>query len=159
MQRALRERQAKRFGSLVLVKRDRLQAAAHHFGEVGGGERFAQLLASGKTATPPAAPTPPEESASLTESLPSWITDAGSGCRIWNANPRPNERVEWTGRCDGGMASGTGIVSWLENDLPTDRYEGEYRNGQENGRGIYRWANGDRYDGEWRDGERSGRHR
>jgi hypothetical protein len=105
----------------------------------------------------PVVPAPPEESATVTESLPGWIVDARNRCRIWNPNPRPNERAEWTGRCDGGLASGAGVLSWLENEQPTERYEGEYHDGQQNGRGVYSWANGDRYDGEWREGEQSGR--
>ena len=38
-----------------------------------------------------------------------------------------------------------------------DRFEGEFRDGEENGRGIYTHANGNRYEGEYRDGKRNGR--
>jgi 1-phosphatidylinositol-4-phosphate 5-kinase len=38
-----------------------------------------------------------------------------------------------------------------------DRYEGEYRGGTEDGRGIYVWADGSRYEGEWREGKITGR--
>ena len=40
----------------------------------------------------------------------------------------------------------------------TDRgYDGEWKDGKRNGRGVYTWANGDRYDGEWKDGKQNGR--
>jgi hypothetical protein len=88
--------------------------------------------------------------------LPGWIADAQSGCRVWNALPRPDENVTWSGGCADGIASGQGVLQWFTSGQPADRYEGTYRNGQENGRGVFLWANGQRYEGEWRDGERSG---
>jgi len=36
-------------------------------------------------------------------------------------------------------------------------YEGEYRDGKKNGRGVLVWADGDRYDGEWKDSKMHGR--
>jgi uncharacterized caspase-like protein len=38
-----------------------------------------------------------------------------------------------------------------------DHYEGEYRDGKRNGRGVNTWANGNRYEGEFRDNRRNGR--
>lgn len=89
--------------------------------------------------------------------LPGWITDDRTGCRVWNADPRPGETVTWSGACVSNTATGQGVAQWFENGRPTDRYEGEYRDGLEHGTGAYLRANGERYDGEWRDGERSGR--
>ena len=37
-----------------------------------------------------------------------------------------------------------------------DRYEGEFRDSKQNGRGVNTWANGDRYEGEIRDGKAHG---
>lgn len=32
-------------------------------------------------------------------------------------------------------------------------YDGEWKNGDRNGRGKFTWSDGDVYDGEWKDGE------
>ena len=37
-----------------------------------------------------------------------------------------------------------------------ERYYGEWRDGTQNGRGIFEWKNGDSYDGMWEDGVRRG---
>ena len=38
-----------------------------------------------------------------------------------------------------------------------DRYEGEWRNGKYEGKGIYYWNDGDRYEGEFRNGKAEGK--
>ena len=87
----------------------------------------------------------------------SWIEDAKTGCRIRNPAPQPRETVTWSGACPNGIAEGTGVLQWLDDDRPTDRYEGELRDGWENGRGIATsTVIADRYEGEWRDGWRHG---
>jgi hypothetical protein len=90
-------------------------------------------------------------------SLDGWIADAKTGCRIRNPAPQPRESVTWSGACPNGIAEGTGVLQWFDDDRPTDRYEGEMRDGWENGRGIATsTVIADRYDGEWRDGWRHG---
>ena len=37
-----------------------------------------------------------------------------------------------------------------------DVYEGEWKNGQPDGKGIYTWQNGDKYVGDWREGKQWG---
>ena len=86
---------------------------------------------------------------------PDWITDK-NGCRVWNGNPQPNETITWSGACLNGVASGLGVLQSYLNGKPRDRYEGELRDGRNNGHGVYVWANGDRYDGEWKDGQSYG---
>jgi len=44
----------------------------------------------------------------------------------------------------------------LFNEENGDIYEGEWKDDQKNGYGIYIHANGDVYEGEWRDGKRHG---
>jgi len=102
-----------------------------------------------------------------------WIRDATTGCRVWNAHPRPNETVRWSGDCSDGLANGRGVLRWFLNDqiLEHDagefidgkangefvtiladgsRYEGQRRNSGREGRGAMTFAGGNRYEGEWR---------
>lgn len=114
--------------------------------------RFLLLLAIALV-TPPAIaqvspPPPPPES---------WIEDAKTGCRIRNPAPQPRETVTWSGACPNGIAEGTGILQWFDDDRPSDRYEGELRDGWENGQGVATsTVIADRYEGQWRDGWRHG---
>ena len=39
-----------------------------------------------------------------------------------------------------------------------DRYEGDYKNGKREGKGIYYYKNGDREMGDWKDGKKKGKH-
>jgi hypothetical protein len=64
-----------------------------------------------------------------------WMTDQ-NGCRIWDAYPASNERATWSGACVNGLAHGLGAVQWLANGHATERYDGELRDGNYNGRGI-----------------------
>jgi hypothetical protein len=52
-----------------------------------------------------------------------------------------------------GKEHGRGVLVFVNGD----RYEGEFRDGKPHGRGVYVTADGDRYEGEWKDGERTGR--
>ena len=53
---------------------------------------------------------------------PRWIADAGTGCKLWDPAPLPQETVRWSGACEGGLATGNGTVQWYENGRPGDRY-------------------------------------
>src|SRR6185437_12637990 len=93
-------------------------------------------------------------SASATE--PGWIADPNTGCKVWEPEPLPNETISWNGTCENGMADGSGTLQWYVNGKLVNKYEGSYRNGQENGHGVKTYANGDRFEGEWLDGKASG---
>ena len=86
-----------------------------------------------------------------------WIADSKTGCKIWNSSPKPNETIAWSGDCKIGLAQGRGVLQWFLDGKRGDRYEGEYRGGQANGRGVYTYTDGSHYDGEWREGRRNGR--
>lgn len=110
---------------------------------------LALALAALPATAPAFAQAPPPEG---------WIQDAKTGCRIRNPAPQPRESVTWSGTCPNGIAEGSGVLQWFDDDRPTDRYEGEMRDGWENGRGIATsTVIADRYEGEWRDGWRHGR--
>jgi len=86
-----------------------------------------------------------------------WQADPKTGCKLWDEFPEPGESVSWSGGCKDGYADGHGVAQWSVNGRLTDRYEGDYRDGKENGNGAYRWKNsGDRYDGHYRDNQRDG---
>jgi hypothetical protein len=85
-----------------------------------------------------------------------WVTDAKSGCQVWNPNPQLEETVAWSGSCANGRAEGHGTVHWLKDERPNETDEGEWRDGRQVGTGTQTWSSG-RYEGELSDGEPNGR--
>ncbi len=84
---------------------------------------------------------------------PGWIADSKTGCKVWNPAPQAHETIHWSGKCQGGYASGDGTLQWFENGRPGDRYEGEYQDGKRNGHGTVTMGNGTRIEGDWRNDE------
>ena len=58
---------------------------------------------------------------------------------------------------DYGLAQGKGVLQWTKNGAPTDRYEGEMKDGLYEGQGKLTYANKARYEGEFKAGERDGK--
>lgn len=87
---------------------------------------------------------------------PRWVTDARTGCRVWNTAPASGEKISWSGGCQGNLAQGRGHLQWFKNDKPTARYSGELRDGKLNGRGMLTMPDGAFVNGEWRDGYLNG---
>ncbi|WP_067749882.1 MORN repeat-containing protein [Orrella dioscoreae] len=69
------------------------------------------------------------------------------GCIV--REPGLSER--YAGACVAGAAHGQGLASGTEG-----RYQGEFRDGLREGRGIQHYGNGDIYAGQWRGGKRDG---
>src|SRR5882672_7783115 len=88
---------------------------------------------------------------------PDWISDPKTGCKVWNANPKPNEAVSWSGACENGFAAGQGLLQWSLDGKPNGSAEGNFRNGKLNGKGTYTFANGNRYQGDFLDGNFHGK--
>jgi hypothetical protein len=109
-----------------------------------------------------------------------WIADARTGCRVWDANPQPDEAVSWSGACRNGFAQGRGVLQWFQSGKPValaksrwrggkmngrgaitlangEHFKGQWKNDERTGHGVYIYANGDRYDGQYRDDQKSGR--
>ena len=63
--------------------------------------------------------------------------------------------ARYEGEFRNGKQHGRGKVKWQ--DASGNRYEGEFRNGKRHGRGTYTYASGNRYEGEWKDGKEHGR--
>lgn len=85
-----------------------------------------------------------------------WTSDARTGCKVWNPQPEPQERVRWSGGCRDGFASGPGVTEWIEHGLVTERTEGVRVAGHLQGKGVQTLANGDRFEGAWKDDRKEG---
>src|SRR5690349_22954273 len=88
--------------------------------------------------------------ATAEELKPGWISDARTGCRLWNPDPKPQNTITWSGGCRNGLAQGQGTAQWYQGDIPSARYEGAYVDGRMQGYGIITFVVGDRYEGELR---------
>ena len=89
-----------------------------------------------------------------------WLKDPISGCSIWNSAPKGNETISWSGACLDGMASGYGVLVWLEDGKIVGRFTGTMANGKAEGRGQLSFLVADgfaTYDGEFRESEMHGR--
>lgn len=87
---------------------------------------------------------------------PTWITD-DKGCKHFNAVPKPDESVSWSGACIDGLASGEGVQKWSQQGVASGTFSGALVGGKASGKGTMQMSNGDRYEGEYVDGVRSGK--
>jgi hypothetical protein len=71
----------------------------------------------------------------------------GENCRVLD----PELQAFYSGPCVNGLAEGRGMAQG------TAAYEGEFRKGMKDGRGVKSWPNGDRYEGEFAADRRNGR--
>jgi hypothetical protein len=78
-----------------------------------------------------------------------WIADA-KGCKAVNPFPRPGETATWSGACVNGLMEGDGVMQWLLDGKPDDRYEGHMSAGWAEGEGTLTRADGGRYAGSWK---------
>lgn len=95
--------------------------------------------------------------AGLAASPSTWMADGRTGCKVWDPEPDPQERVRWSGACVGGFASGPGVTEWIEDGRVIERTEGARLAGHLQGRGVQTLANGDRFEGAWKDDLKQGR--
>ncbi|MEK0193634.1 hypothetical protein WME70_19765, partial [Microcoleus anatoxicus PTRS1] len=56
--------------------------------------------------------------------------------------------ANYEGEFKNGTYNGKGILTYANGD----RHEVEWQNAKANGKGVYIYANGDRFEGEWKDG-------
>lgn len=84
----------------------------------------------------------------LAGTVPAQTVSSGS-CAVRT----PTLQGRYVGECLAGLASGRGRAAGI------DRYEGEFRDGQPNGFGVYAYPDGRRYEGQFVDGRVTGRAR
>jgi hypothetical protein len=109
-----------------------------------------------------------------------WVVDPNTNCRALDADFDPGDSVQWQGACAGGMVSGQGTLSFLNNRrvletiagtfgsgalLPGhvsaswsdgSKYDGGQVNGQFDGMGNFVSATGDKINGAWSGGALNG---
>ncbi|BAP87182.1 MORN repeat-containing protein [Burkholderiales bacterium GJ-E10] len=87
-----------------------------------------------------------------------WIADTRTGCKVWNDSPNLRLTIQWTGSCnEKHLATGNGVLRRFKDGSAEEKYEGEMKNGKQEGWGTYNYADGCSYDGEWKDGSPDGR--
>jgi hypothetical protein len=86
-----------------------------------------------------------------------WPTDAKTGCKVYNPAPEPGDYMSWIGTCEGGYASGSGILQWCSKGDKAGLYVGEMSGGKRHGTGLYTWSNGNSYKGDWANDNRHGK--
>lgn len=84
-----------------------------------------------------------------------YVPARDSGCKVWNPHPQPAEEAVWSGACVDGFADGAGRLEWQKGGRTTERDEGRWQHGQQQGRGSQDWVSG-RYDGDLVAGEPQG---
>ena len=89
-------------------------------------------------------------------STSSAAEDRQSHCKVWKPSLLPEDSVSWSGPCLDGYANGRGVARWSNGGTETLTYNGEFRLGVLQGRGVMTAAGGDRYEGEYKDGKRDG---
>ena len=90
-----------------------------------------------------------------------WMELANQpGCYVWNPNLSADETAAWPGECSGGLASGTGTLTWVE-WYRGEKYKredtGRLQDGKQHGRWVQRHADGRVDEGPYVDGNKHGR--
>lgn len=91
-----------------------------------------------------------------------WLTDPVTGCEIWSADAiGEGYGASWAGACVDGKIAGFGVLTFWDSDGLLGRYTGEMAAGKPHGEGSIRMRNAegtgfDRFDGLFEDGETQG---
>ena len=80
------------------------------------------------------------------------------GCYVWDDSLKPDQTVTWSAECAGGLAEGTGELTWV---WGSDREEsatstGQLQQGKRHGHWVSRYADGDVSEGPYVEGQRHG---
>ena len=77
------------------------------------------------------------------------------GCYVWNPSLATGASVTWTGECVGGLAQGTGTLTWISDGNPQTG-TGRLQDGRRTGNWVLRFANGSVQEGPYVYGARNG---
>ena len=139
----------------------------------------AEIAAVGDMRPRPAGFRPDQTCAGKPAGAACWMEIAQQpGCYVWNPSLATGETVTWTGECAGGLAQGTGTLTWAwdgNQETNTGRVqdgnkhgnwvlrsargtvaEGPFIEGEMNGNWVFRRASGTVEEGPYFDGERKG---
>ena len=85
-----------------------------------------------------------------------WMEISGRpGCHVWNRGYAVGAAVTWTGECSGGLARGTGSLTWVwDGNEQVDT--GQLQDGKMNGRWVWRRLGAGINEGPMVDGEQNG---
>ena len=109
----------------------------YRFGTASGPASELQLsVAPSPEPDRPALPEPVCEGPG--EERPCWEeTPAHPGCYVWNES-FPGYAMTWTGGCEDGLASGSGVLRWTWKDTDTIEEQGQLREGKKHGHWVER---------------------
>ena len=88
-----------------------------------------------------------------------WMELANqTGCYVWNDYLAADETAAWPGECSGGVAQGTGTLTWVwDRGQKTNESTGRLRDGKPHGDWVTRFAKGGGSEGPYVDGKKHGR--
>lgn len=85
-----------------------------------------------------------------------------TGCQVYRPPLSFGSRVTWSGDCQSGYAQGQGVANWYNGNQHTSSYQGDYVEGKLQGKGRIDWevitdCDFDYYEGELKDSDVMGR--
>jgi hypothetical protein len=111
-------------------------------------------------------------SASVMAASPArWLASPGTGCKVWDADPGPDDQIQWDGPCVNGYAQGHGTLKWSSQGKVNEtdvgdlvggilsghvtitasnwHFDGEFKDNLPNGQGTATGPDGKTYAGQW----------
>ena len=122
---------------------------------------FCTLLLLSIASTTVSAGTTLEAVASNNATTGDYIKTA-TGCQVYRPPLSYGNRVTWSGDCQSGYAQGKGVAKWYNGKQYTSRYQGTFVDGKLQGKGRIDWeiitnCDFDYYEGELKDSDVMGR--
>ena len=68
-----------------------------------------------------------------------------------------DSNLKYKGRYENNLKTGFGKLSYICKELKGDKYEGYFKDDKFHGKGVYLYNNHDMFEGEWENGQKNGR--